>query len=58
MHQLRLTLKGEWRLKEKGDNYRIISNDDGKTVLEFDNKDAMPIEIQLAPVKVTYNAAD
>ncbi|WHX26206.1 chondroitinase family polysaccharide lyase [Virgibacillus halodenitrificans] len=56
VHQLRLTLKGEWRLKEKGDNYRIISNDEGKTVLEFDNKDAMPIEIQLAPVKDTYNA--
>lgn len=58
MHQLHLTIKGEWELEEKGDNYRIISRKDNKTVLEFDNKNAMPIEIKLSPVNGVKNAAE
>src|SRR5699024_6045798 len=47
-HASRITVKGHWDLMNSGDNYRVIEQtDDGNTVLEFDNKDAMPIEIEL-----------
>ncbi|MDP5274786.1 chondroitinase family polysaccharide lyase [Chengkuizengella axinellae] len=50
VHTMQLTIVGEWNVKEQGGNYRIVSNNNGFTVIEFDNQHAMPIEIELIPV--------
>lgn len=48
-HTITLTLNGEWALLETGANFRILSSGQGKTVLEVDSKDALPVEFRLIP---------
>jgi len=49
MKQMRITIEGEWQLGTTDARIRIISATNGKTVIEFDSKDAEPREIQLLP---------
>lgn len=47
MHTMTFTLHGEWSLVSEGNNYRIVSRGNGRTVIEVDSKDAVPVEFIL-----------
>ncbi|MBM7587296.1 chondroitin-sulfate-ABC endolyase/exolyase [Bacillus pakistanensis] len=49
MRPMKLTIKGEWKLTSTDERVRILSSENGRTVLEFDCKDAEPMEIALEP---------
>lgn len=49
MKKMKLTIKGEWKLDSSDSRIRVLSAQNGLTVLEFDSKDAEPLEITLDP---------
>ncbi|GHH97865.1 chondroitinase family polysaccharide lyase [Neobacillus kokaensis] len=49
MRPMKVTIEGEWKLASADDRIRILSSESGRTVLEFDCKDAEPMEIVLQP---------
>lgn len=49
MRPMKLTIEGEWTLASEHSRIRIISAEKGRTVLEFDSKDAESLEVVLLP---------
>lgn len=49
MKAFKLTIDGEWKTDSSHERIRILSSENGHTVLEFDSKDAAPMEIVLQP---------
>ncbi|WP_052427357.1 chondroitinase family polysaccharide lyase [Neobacillus niacini] len=49
MRAFKLTIEGEWKTDSTDERIRILSSENGRTVLEFDSKDAAPMEIVLQP---------
>lgn len=49
MRPMKLTIEGEWTLESPDSRIRILSADEGRTVLEMDCKDAEPLEVVLLP---------
>ncbi|MCH6267208.1 chondroitinase family polysaccharide lyase [Neobacillus citreus] len=49
MRPMKLTIVGEWTLASTDSRIRILSSENGRTVIEFDCKDAEPLEVVLQP---------
>ncbi|MEK3888539.1 chondroitinase family polysaccharide lyase [Bacillus sp. FSL K6-3431] len=49
MRPMKLTIEGEWTTVSADDRIRILSSVNGQTQIEFDSKDAEPIELVLEP---------
>lgn len=49
MRPMKLTIEGEWTLGSLDSRIRILSAEEGRTVLEMDCKDAEPLEVVLLP---------
>lgn len=49
MRPMKLTIEGEWTLASEHSRIRILSAEKGRTVLEFDSKDAESLEVVLQP---------
>lgn len=49
MRPFKLTIEGEWKTDSTDERIRILSSENGRTVLEFNSKDADPMEIVLQP---------
>jgi chondroitin-sulfate-ABC endolyase/exolyase len=49
MRPMKVTIEGEWAITSNDNRIRILSSENGRTVLEFDCKDAEPLEVVLQP---------
>jgi chondroitin-sulfate-ABC endolyase/exolyase len=49
MRPMKVTIEGEWTITSNDNRIRILSSENGRTVLEFDCKDAEPLEVVLQP---------
>ncbi|MEK3854919.1 chondroitinase family polysaccharide lyase [Cytobacillus sp. FSL H8-0458] len=49
MRPIKLTLKGEWDLLSKDSRIRVVSAENNRTTIQFDCKDAEPLEAVLQP---------